>query len=279
MFHLLVRSSGWAESRDSMSGDRIFEYIDKVLSEQFKPAGQLDAARVTKLPALFVSETGGRGDQRTRVGTITCARPSGRDVALEYTYDSAVPPIPNEELERLASELDIELFEFSRTHWSIKDIDLFRVLLRNRLQRRQTPRVFQLADREVVEDALISVMMPFHPSFDAVCATLRRAAEAINMRCLRADDIWDHDAVIQDVVSLIDRSRVVIYDCTERNPNVFYEAGIAHTLGRDVILITQSENDVPFDLRHLRFVQYLNNGEGLCDLYARITPRLQALAP
>jgi hypothetical protein len=48
------------------------------------------------------------------------------------------------------------------------------------------------------------------------------------------------------------RSRVVICDCTGRNPNVFYEIGIAHTLGREVILITQNPEDIPFDLRHLR---------------------------
>ena len=48
---------------------------------------------------------------------------------------------------------------------------------------------------------------------------------------------------------------------TGRFPNVFYEARIAHTLGREVILITQNENDIPFDLRHLRYVRYLNNAE------------------
>ena len=68
--------------------------------------------------------------------------------------------------------------------------------------------------------------------------------------------------IIQDVVSLIDKSRVVICDCTGRNANVFYEIGIAHTLGREVILITQNEADIPFDLRHLRYVKYLNNAEG-----------------
>jgi hypothetical protein len=83
---------------------------------------------------------------------------------------------------------------------------------------------------------------------------------------------------MQDVVSLIDRSRVVIADCTSRNPNVFYEIGIAHTLGREVILITQNDADIPFDLRHLRYVRYLNNGEGLADLERRLLPRLQAIA-
>jgi hypothetical protein len=82
--------------------------------------------------------------------------------------------------------------------------------------------------------------------------------------------------VIQDVISLIDRSAFVICDCTGRNPNVFYEIGIAHSLGKEVILITQNGDDVPFDLRHLRYLQYLNNGEGLVELEARLIARLQS---
>jgi hypothetical protein len=71
---------------------------------------------------------------------------------------------------------------------------------------------------------------------------------------------------------------VVICDCTDRNPNVFYEIGIAHALAREVILITQAKADIPFDLRHLRFLEYLNNGEGLAALRARLEPRLIELA-
>jgi len=44
--------------------------------------------------------------------------------------------------------------------------------------------------------------------------------------------------------------------------NVFYELGIAHTLGRTVIIITQNEDDIPFDLRHLRYFKYEDNKEG-----------------
>ena len=35
-----------------------------------------------------------------------------------------------------------------------------------------------------------------------------------------------------------------------------YELGIAHTMGKKVILITQDVNDIPFDLRHLRHLHY-----------------------
>jgi hypothetical protein len=160
----------------------------------------------------------------------------------------------------------------------VKDADLYLTLLRNSQPRRQQPKVFHLAENENIEPSLVSAMMPFDASFNAVYAALQRTAESAGLRCRRADDIWENPAVIQDVVSLIDRSRVVICDCTGRNPNVFYEIGIAHTLGREVILITQAAADIPFDLRHLRYVPYLNNGEGLDALSTCLERRLSDLA-
>jgi len=278
VFNLIVKGSGWAEGRDTISGGRTFEYTEQHLIERFKPGGHLDLVSLATLPTLFVEETYGRGDQSARVGTITRARVSGRDIALEFAYDLGVSAITNVVLQGFAAELDIEDFEFSRTHWAVKDVDLFRVLLRNMQPQRQRPKVFQIADPENIEPILVSVMMPFHPSFDGVYSTLQRTAEVASLRCRRADDIWENPAVIQDVVSLIDRSNLVICDCTGRNPNVFYEIGIAHTLGREVILITQSEADIPFDLRHLRYVHYLNNGEGLNELRKRLQPRLADLS-
>jgi hypothetical protein len=120
-------------------------------------------------------------------------------------------------------------------------------------------------------------MMPFRAEFEAVYDALKEAAERAGFRCRRADDIWENPAIIQDVASLIDHSFIVVCDCTGRNPNVFYEIGIAHTLGREVILITQSEEDIPFDLRYLRYVKYLNNGEGRGALSERLQQRLTDL--
>ncbi|MBL4598442.1 MAG: hypothetical protein JKX93_05675 [Rhizobiaceae bacterium] len=120
-------------------------------------------------------------------------------------------------------------------------------------------------------------MMPFLASFDSVYQSIQQASANVGLSCRRADNIWENPAVIQDVVSLIDQSRVVVCDCTGRNPNVFYEAGIAHTLGREVILITQSEEDVPFDLRHLRYVRYLDNDQGRIELTTALQSRMQTI--
>ncbi len=82
---------------------------------------------------------------------------------------------------------------------------------------------------------------------------------------------------IQDIFELIYCSSIVIVDFTGKNPNVFYEAGIAHTLGKNVIPITQNIEDIPFDLRHHRVLKYLNNNEGLQGLKKGLETRLKTL--
>ena len=140
-------------------------------------------------------------------------------------------------------------------------MDLYRFLFRNLRPSRQRPTVFQIPEHENIDQTLVSAMMPFDAGFNLIYNAIQQAADDTGLLCKRADDIWEHAAIMQDVVALIDGSRIVVCDCSGRNPNVFYEAGIAHTLGREVILITQNEHDIPFDLRHLRHIRYLNNAE------------------
>ena len=139
-----------------------------------------------------------------------------------------------------------------------------------------SPNIFTLpADN--VEPNLVSVMMPFSPSLNSVYGSIKLAAQQQGFDCSRADDIWDHSTVIQDIFSLIFRSFIVVCDFTGKNPNVFYEAGIAHTLGKHVIPITQSEQDIPFDLQHHRYIKYLNNSEGLGELQKALSSRFSTL--
>jgi hypothetical protein len=76
----------------------------------------------------------------------------------------------------------------------------------------------------------------------------------------------EDSAIIQDIFNLVFRAQIVVVDFTAKNPNVMYETGIAHTLGKTVIPISQSMDDVPFDLKHHRVLTYLRNGEGLAAL-------------
>jgi hypothetical protein len=128
-----------------------------------------------------------------------------------------------------------------------------------------------------VEYNLVSAMMPFSGEFSSVYETIKSSCFHSGFTCKRADDIWDDSTVIQDVFTLIFTSYIVVCDFSHKNPNVFYEAGIAHTLGKHVIPITQNSDDVPFDLRHHRYIQYLNNDEGRLELGRKLSDRISTL--
>ncbi len=267
----------WPSGSASLPVGRMFEYTDDRSAAEFRDdTGGPLLDRLAALPCLFCRE--GTADEEAHVGRITSARVVGTVVSIEVGLDKDVPPLENSTIYANRAELRMSNeFEFSRNHWAVKDADLYRFLFRHSRRARQRPVVFQIPEHEKLEPDLASAMMPFDPSFDGVHAAIRLAASNASLRCERADDIWEYEEVIRDVVALIDRSRVVVCDCTGRNPNVFYETGIAHTLGRDVVLITQSEHDIPFDLRHLRHIRYCNTAEGRGDLASALERRMKAI--
>jgi hypothetical protein len=274
MFNLLVKAKAWGDGHDRIPAKRLWDYTESSFLQQLIVGKDFPLQSLAELPTLFVQETPTQANLFARIGRVNRIKQVERDLVIDYAFDPGAPRIPNELLLRISSELDIREVEFERTHWAVKDVDLYRVLLKNLHICRQRPKIFNLSEIEVVDQSLVSAMMPFNSGFSAVYRIIQQTAQEAGLVCRRADDIWENASVMQDVISLIDRSGIVICDCTGRNANVFYEIGIAHTLGREVILITQSESDIPFDLRHLRYVPYLNNFEGLSDLASKLMPRL-----
>lgn len=280
MFNLLVMANGWNGRRDEMSLGRI--YIDQTLGAQWKIGDLPNFDLMRKLPAIFSPENSRfEADQVSRVGEITGTRLQGNNVVVEYRYDPDIPPIPLSDLITLAPALGIQIPRrgfgpFEHSHWSIKDADLFKVLLTEWRQPARQPTVFQLPTPQRVRPDLLSAMMPF-AGFGPVWEVIQRAATANGMDSGRADNRWDHPAIIQDVVALIDEAAIVICDCTGKNANVFYEMGIAHSYGKEVIIITQNPADIPFDIAHLRHIRYLGNDQGLAQLEAELTARIRAL--
>lgn len=139
-----------------------------------------------------------------------------------------------------------------------------------------TPSVFEVPN-DPPNPRLVAVMMPFAPQFDGAYQAIQGACSDAGFQCQRASDIWNHQIVIQDVFSLIFRAQIVVCDFTGKNANVFYEAGIAHTLGKIVVPLTQSQHDIPFDIQHHRYLQYLGNAEGLSKLRLDLQTRLRTL--
>jgi hypothetical protein len=99
--------------------------------------------------------------------------------------------------------------------------------------------------------------MPFDEALRPVYEDhLKAVAERLELSIKRADDFFTSQEIISEIWTALLRAAVVIADCTGRNPNVFYELGLAHAIGKPTILITQNNDDVPFDLRHRRFIRY-----------------------
>jgi len=110
-----------------------------------------------------------------------------------------------------------------------------------------------------VEEDICFVIMPFkkEKNLNYVYNNhIKKIIENFHLKCIRADDIFKNEMIMEDIWEQICTAKFIIGDLTDKNPNVFYELGMAHTLGKRVILITQSEDDVPFDLRHLRYIKY-----------------------
>jgi hypothetical protein len=137
--------------------------------------------------------------------------------------------------------------------------------------------VFGTPPKSVVPD-LCFVLMPFLQEFDEVWQdTIRPTVQQLGLQCYRADNIYGPGVVVHDIWENIASSKLLIADLTGKNPNVFYELGLAHAIEKNVILISRTLDDVPFDLRHHRVVVYSVSGRGLAKLRTDLVESIQAV--
>jgi hypothetical protein len=112
----------------------------------------------------------------------------------------------------------------------------------------------------------VFVLMPFKAAMVPVYEDhIKPTCASLRLTVRRADDFFTADRVVEDIWSAIASARLIIADCTGRNPNVFYEIGLAHTIGKPTILLTQREEDIPFDLRHWRYISYKLTPRGMTE--------------
>ena len=117
------------------------------------------------------------------------------------------------------------------------------------------PAGFPEASRKGESD--IFVVMPFREELERIYRDhIVRVCRQLSCSVSRGDDFFGMQAVMGDIWTAIRTAKIIIADCTGRNANVFYEIGLAHVLGKPVVLLSQREEDIPFDLRHIRFIKY-----------------------
>jgi hypothetical protein len=120
-------------------------------------------------------------------------------------------------------------------------------------------------DKVPLDPKLVFVILPFEKTivFEKI---IKPVVEGLDFRliCKKADDLFTTGAVMQDIADSLRKSSVVVADLSGRNPNVFYELGLAHAFRKSVVLLTRSDDDVPSDLKAHRYYRYsLDTTEGI----------------
>lgn len=101
------------------------------------------------------------------------------------------------------------------------------------------------------------VLMPFSSEFDDIYQIgIKEACDKAGAYCERVDEQIYGEKILDRVYNQISKADIVIADMTGRNPNVFYEVGYAHALGKLTILLTQDSEDIPFDLKPFPHIVY-----------------------
>lgn len=117
--------------------------------------------------------------------------------------------------------------------------------------------VFGNIDYSIVPNSIF-LIMPFgekwsNDTFDVI----QDIAHATECNLVRGDNLFEPAVIVDDIWREINKAEIVIADITIHNANVFYEIGIAHTLGKKVILIRQDNGqDAPFDINLWRYYDY-----------------------
>ncbi|MEV6226930.1 hypothetical protein AB0L88_03430 [Saccharopolyspora shandongensis] len=119
-------------------------------------------------------------------------------------------------------------------------------------------------------------LSPFEDPFDTIYKEhVAPTLDKVGISVERGDEIFSVDVIIEDIWKAINSAAIIVADVTGKNPNVMYEIGMAHTVGKPVLMISQSIEDVPFDLRHRRCIVYEYTPPGIRKLEEKLESTLE----
>lgn len=109
-----------------------------------------------------------------------------------------------------------------------------------------------------IDPTIVFVIMPFTEKWSGdVLKIIKDAAKGLPLKIIRADDIFAPAIFVNNIWKMINLAGLIIADISVNNANVFYELGIAHTIGKKVILIRQKNGESPpSDVSLWRYFEY-----------------------
>jgi hypothetical protein len=146
--------------------------------------------------------------------------------------------------------------------------------------------IFKAKDLTVDRNMCFCVL-PFNKDrleiFDEIIKPTLEKEFGINV--IRSGNIFEPNLnIMESIWTYINQAGFIIADLSDRNPNVFYELGICHTLGKPVITLLDEESykddyegKLPFDISSLNTIFYKNSGAGPQKLVEEIKKNVKAL--
>lgn len=106
-------------------------------------------------------------------------------------------------------------------------------------------------------------LMPFNDRYQTIYHAIFYSCQAANYSCTRSDDVYNPGNLLRQIVNMMLESSIIIALLDGQNPNVFYEIGIAHSIGKTVLLLANKKNkdEIPFDLKSDRLLLYSNTSD------------------
>jgi hypothetical protein len=122
------------------------------------------------------------------------------------------------------------------------------------------------------------VVMPFKEEFKGTYQhAIKAAVEETGLTCIRVDEAVGSFSIHRQIIELLCKAKVIVADLTGQNANVFYELGIAHALGNNVIGITRSVRGLPFDVRPYKVIEYTDSIAGGQQLKKHLQEAVQSI--
>ena len=120
----------------------------------------------------------------------------------------------------------------------------------------------------------VFVLTPFHEIYESTYLTIKSACALNQLVAVRGDEAFQAGNILKYIIEQIIVSPYIIANINGRNPNVHYELGIAHSLGKNIVLVSETLEDIAFDLQGERILTYRNREELNVKLYVYYTKLL-----
>ena len=143
-----------------------------------------------------------------------------------------------------------------RGDWPAKGIE-------NRLNSDDITKKFDLEKQDAYKKGLVFVLMPLTGKYTEIYSqVIKPTVNELEYECVKADEIAKPGNINKEIAEYISRAVFIIADLTDANPNVMYELGLSHALGRITIMISQATELLPFDISTYRVIKYSQSIEG-----------------